>query len=361
MQEVSDFEISQISTSHGKTSNNKFFLGNSRKIQLLDILLQSFNKPYLKKFRDYDICIQLKKILLREKPDIINVHNIHSAGWPLTVIQTCLKHCPVAWTLHDCWSFLGAYYPTHSPTPTPESNKQIDSFWSSEHPNLAAITPSIWLEKQALASKWSRSEITTIHNPVPRTFFSSKDAKACREALGLKPDLPTIMCIAGNLNEERKGGKILMDILKSNLTDCVQFLLIGKGDFVQTEKIKCLGFVNDEVTIQIAYHASDLLLHPAPIDNLPNTVAESISCGTPVLAFNTGGLPEMILSSKSGWLVEEIDSISMGKELASIISSAKFREIRIPTKKHAKKLFDSSIAGQDYADMFNSIVQSEHT
>ena len=67
--------------------------------------------------------------------------------------------------------------------------------------------------------------------------------------------------------KKEKGGKILMDILKSNLTDGVQFLLIGKGDFVQTEKIKCLGFVNDEVTIQIAYHASDLLLHPAPIDN----------------------------------------------------------------------------------------------
>ena len=88
-----------------------------------------------------------------------------------------LKTLPVAWTLHDCWSFLGAYYPTHSPTPTPESNKQIDSFWSSEHPNLAAITPWIWLEKQALASKWSRSEITTIHNPVQEHSFHQKMPK----------------------------------------------------------------------------------------------------------------------------------------------------------------------------------------
>ena len=57
------------------------------------------------------------------------------------------------------------------------------------------------------------------------------------------------------------------------------------GDSFKNENIKSIGFIEDEITIQIAYHAADILVHPAPIDNLPNTVAESISCGTPVLAF----------------------------------------------------------------------------
>ena len=101
---------------------------------------------------------------------------------------------------------------------------------------------------------------------------------------------------------KRKGGGILKSILESGVTDKAQILLIGEGTSIQNKNIKSLGFINDEITIQIAYHAADLLLHPAPVDNLPNTVAESISCGTPILAFKTGGVPEMVIPEKVvGW------------------------------------------------------------
>ena len=106
LMEIENVEICRISTSASKNSNKVTFLENSRKIQLLNLWSQYFKKSYLKRLRDFDIRKQLKKILEREKPDIINVHNIHSAGWPFTIIQTCLQHSPVSWTLHDCWSFL---------------------------------------------------------------------------------------------------------------------------------------------------------------------------------------------------------------------------------------------------------------
>ena len=51
----------------------------------------------------------------------------------------------------------------------------------------------------------------------------------------------------------------------------------------------------------------DLLFHPAPVDNLPNTVAEAMSCGTPVLALDSG-LPEMIIGGETGWLVNKIEN-----------------------------------------------------
>ena len=170
--------------------------------------------------------------------------------------------------------------------------------------------------------------------------------------------MPLVLCIAGNLEEERKGGNILKEVLNSKLDD-VNFLLIGrttKTIFLQNQNIDQLGFIKDELTMQIAYHAADLALHPAPIDNLPNTVAEAMCTGTPVLAFQTGGLPEMVVSGKSGWLVPEINAQLMIRELHSIIKLKTYKKLKNSTQKLAKQLFDPKKIGEQYMNLFQGLV-----
>ena len=101
---------------------------------------------------------------------------------------------------------------------------------------------------------------------------------------------------------------------KIQATESAQFLIIGDGANIQEEKIKSLGYIQDEITLRISYNAADILLHPAQVDNLPNTVAESMSCGTPVLAFSTGGLTEMVIPSESGWLAKDLKKESLVKK-----------------------------------------------
>ena len=138
----------------------------------------------------------------------------------------------------------------------------------------------------------------------------------------------------------------------------VQFLLIGSGhsDFCNNTSIKSLGFVEDEVTLKIAYNAADLLLHPAPIDNLPNTVAESMSSGTPVLAFSTGGLPEMVVPGKSGWLVSEINTPSMLEKLEFVLAFKDYENLRESTKELAQSLYDSLNVANQYIKKFGDIL-----
>ena len=108
--------------------------------------------------------------------------------------------------------------------------------------------------------------------------------------------------------------------------------------------------------MQIAYNAADLVLHPAPIDNLPNTVAEAMSAGTPILSFQTGGLPEMVVPGKSGWLVPKINAQLMTQELRSIIKTKSYKNLRNSTKEHAEKLFDPKEIGKKYIELIQGLI-----
>jgi glycosyltransferase involved in cell wall biosynthesis len=77
-----------------------------------------------------------------------------------------------------------------------------------------------------------------------------------------------------------------------------------------------------------------------------------MSCGTPVLAFNIGGLPEMVFPDKSGWLVEEMNSNAMIKKLNSILQSKQAYELRQSTIETARKLFIEEKVADDYLKSF---------
>ena len=351
-------DLVEISSSPSKSNFLNYTLQNSRKLQLISLFPRFSRNHYFKKFWSIDINLQFKRILEIEKPSSINFHNIHSASWSIDLVKTALNFAPVLWTLHDCWSFYGSYYPSHCSESTSSLSSEIKDFWaalkySPSSYALSAVTPSNWMSEQANSSHWKDHQVCTIRNPVPNSFFECLDREACKKALGLSLKKPTVLSIAGNLNEERKGGPILKEILESAVKDDCQLLLIGEGNQFNDPKIKSLGYVQDEITLRIAYHAADVLLHPAQVDNLPNTVAESMSCGTPVLAFKTGGLPEMVIPDKSGWLVGDMNANTMIKELNSVLQSKQTNELRKSTKETALNSFNEKKVANDYFEAFN--------
>ena len=361
-------EIQQISSDfeYSDMLDNKILVSNGRIIKLLELIGAPSLEAILRRLRNKDIQHQLRKILSISQPDIINIHNIHSSGWPLDLIKTALDFAPVVWTLHDCWSFLGTYYPLHSIASTSQTLSAIDTFWQSEqvkqsHHKFSAITPSAWMKSQASASYWDEFLVETIHNPIPGSFFEYRDRNSCKLALGLDLNQPVVLSVAGNLKEERKGGPILQEIISANLKHQVQFLLIGSGHthFCNNTSIKSLGFIDDELMLKIAYNAADLLLHPAPIDNLPNTVAESMSSGTPVLAFSTGGLPEMVIPGKSGWLASVISAASMVEKLEFVLASKDYDNLRESTKELSRLLYDSRNVGNQYIKHFKTVLYGQ--
>ena len=350
-------EVIQLSAD-GRNTKEQRGLFNGKKFSALHNLFSPLvSTSKAKSLRDKNLNHQFRQFLQKERFDAINIHNLHSAGWPISLVSSALEFAPVVWTLHDCWSFLGSSYPTHCPTPNSYHELELKSFWRSikSRPTkniLTAVTPSNWMNDTASSSHWKDYEVHTTRNPVPKSFFEPLDRESCKKTLGLSLEKPTVLCIAGNLSEERKGGPILNEILKSDTKEHCQFFLIGEGNQFNDPKIKSLGFVKDELTLRIAYHAADVLLHPAQIDNLPNTVGESTSCGTPVLAFETGGLPEMVIPNKTGWLVDEMNSNAMIKKLNSVLEYKQANEFRQSTKETALKMFSEEKVAYDYFKAF---------
>jgi glycosyltransferase involved in cell wall biosynthesis len=95
-------------------------------------------------------------------------------------------------------------------------------------------------------------------------------------------------------------------------------LLWGTGAplvWPENVKVKPLGNVTDSKQMATLYSASDLFVCPSRIDNLPNTILESMACGTPVVASNVGGLPDMVRAEETGWLYQPNTALACAKSL----------------------------------------------
>lgn len=353
-----DLKIKRLTSNSDE--NHSIFTG--RKFHFLQNILSFFNqdKTILKLYKK-EIIKQFKLTLLREKPDVLHFHNIHSANWPIDIIAAGLDCCNVVWTLHDCWSFITSYYEGYKAPFFEEDEVRKNRFWESLHKkqfNLTGVTPSAWMKKTAQNSLWSKHRIERIQNPVPKFFFETSQIDSTKKALGFHTQLPIVLCCAANLNEERKGARFLDAILNHSILEKIQLVLLGACNLPAAsrhENVHNIGFIRDEITLRMVYSAADMLVHLAPIDNLPNTIAESLAAGTPVLAFNTGGIPEMVQTGKSGWLVEEITGRALLVKLEEIISENSFLPLRDSTQSYAKKLFDEELIANQYFKLFKSL------
>lgn len=338
-------------------------LQESRKLQLLKALTGNKLLSFTSRLRKHDLLRQVKKALAIIKPDFVSLHNIHGADWPIELAGVALDQCPTSWTLHDCSSFLGSYYPEYCTKATKESLLRLEKFWHNilshkSKTQFSFIAPSEWMQTAAQSSYWSSFRSSCIPYPIFNKYHSKSDQADCKKVLGVDPSKITVLSVAGNLTEDRKGGFILKDILDNENLSHLQFILMGRVDskLKTAPNVKSMGFIEDDELKRIAYTSADIMLHPAPIDNLPNTVIESLACGTPVLAFYTGGLPDMVAPGKNGWLVEKIDSVSIISELKNIVTTRSFEKMNSQYSEIDERKFSPTKVAEDYLEHFKSFI-----
>jgi glycosyltransferase involved in cell wall biosynthesis/peptidoglycan/xylan/chitin deacetylase (PgdA/CDA1 family) len=268
--------------------------------------------------------------------DIIHLHNLQKNYFSILTLPeiTCLK--PTIWTLHDMLSFTG--HCSHSYdcirwqdgckncpdlSIEPKVNKDAaDMLYKLKkivysYADFTVVCPSNWLKSKAEQSILKEKEILSIHNGVDEKIFNNTNKLKARKRLNLPLNKRILLFVVAfkGLKHHLKGGDLLQQVLKKLPQEDLLLLIIGKSD-LNSENIKTLPYIKDEKELALYYSAADLLLFPSLAENCPLVVLESLSCGTPVVAFKTGGIPELIRHKETGYLAEykNINDLTQGVE-----------------------------------------------
>lgn len=264
-----------------------------------------------------------QQALARFQPDLVWSHNLHGAakwGWSLSMIPQACSRVPVVWTLHDMAPLGGgtAYWP--------ETEMESRSACSPFRHELSHIStdrlclsaPSAWLA--SLVRQASGRSCAILPYPIQLELFSPGDQRTARRKLGLPEEGRIFLAGAERVDDPRKGLLLLdgvSDLLKEK---GITLAFFGRNGRAQTGQ-SYLGVLQDETAMRDAYRAADMYLHLADQDNAPCQIQESLACGTPVLAFRVGGVPEMIQDGVTGFLLNRAEPQEFRKAFAGALET----------------------------------------
>lgn len=312
--------------------------------------------------------------------DIIHLHWINQGYLSFDGLSELFElGKPIVWTLHDMWPFTGGchyagnclefnercgYCPFMSKPGKDDLSTKI-YFKKKElyaKAPLNIVTCSRWLGTLAKSSSLFRNkQVDVIPNPIDTNFYVPMDRKKCREDLGLPTDKKLILFGAANMLDVRKGFRYLEEalaILRDNFPGlCTHIELVVFGNMkhsVQklfTFNTHVMKFVSDPHMLVKLYNAADTFILPSIQDNLPNTVVESLCCGTPVVGFRIGGVPEMIEHNKSGFLAEVKNSLSLANGIYNMLFFGD-DTYRANARNSALEKFSEHVVAQKYIEVY---------
>jgi glycosyltransferase involved in cell wall biosynthesis len=117
-----------------------------------------------------------------------------------------------------------------------------------------------------------------------------------------------------------------------------------------------LGKFSDDLSLTIALSAADLFISPSLQENLSNSIMESLACGTPVVAFNTGGNSDLIIHRKNGYLANKFEIEDFSKGIVEILYNSEYEVISNFSKKNVIDNFSEEVVIPKYIQYYNSLL-----
>jgi glycosyltransferase involved in cell wall biosynthesis len=303
--------------------------------------------------------------------------HLHWVGAGLLGIEELAQlTCPIVWTLHDAWAFTGGCHYTGDCEGfkqlcgcCPQLGSQRDDDYSRtlmrkktkvfEKLDLTVVTPSRWLAQMARQSNlFARRRIEVIPNGLDTETFKPVHQHTAREGIGIQPDGPVLLFGAQVLTDPRKGWDLLCAALRRLNRPCT-VMVFGKGNVCVENAshitVHRLGNFADDASLARIYSAADVYVCPSREDNLPNTVAEALACGTPCVAFAVNGLTDMIEHKVNGWLASPFDPADLAEGISWLLQCPEPDRLRHAAREKAVTEYSIAVMGDRYMALYEDV------
>lgn len=283
----------------------------------------------------------LYKNNLLKSADVIHLHWICGILSIKDIQKLQATGKPMIWTCHDSWPFTGGCHVRYGCTKymnTCGQCEMIQSDKSHDHSyrvmkrkmkllsnsHIVFVAPSKWIMESIKNSAiFSGNQVINIPNAINIYKFKPLNEIEIEEEIGTNKwkDNINILFGAGDTKTPYKGYNYLIKALKllyeknKSFTKQIVLHIVGKSekDPGIEDMFQCVywGYVEKTEKLAAIYNIADFMLYPSLDDNLPNMVMESMACATPVIAFRTGGIPDMINHKQNGFLASYKDEKEM--------------------------------------------------
>jgi glycosyltransferase involved in cell wall biosynthesis len=305
------------------------------------------------------------------RADIVHLHWAQGVLFsPRLFMQLCGKK--IVWTLHDMNPFTGGchyhvscrrYEQQCGDCPlliSPSANDlsvQSHQLKRKFYPrlDLALVSPSAWLAGLARASSlFAGQSVSVIPNAHDTQLFRPRERQALRKAYDVSEDVFVVLAGVESLDNPRKNIECLIEamVIFAEMYPDIPFELVLFGGGEVVSDLLCIRHVGSLESDVLAdwYNIADVFVHPSRLDNLSNTICEAQCCGTPVIAFDTGGSTEAFQNGVTGF-VSEPSAGALAQTIHQVFMSDRVR-IRDVARKFAVCQFEEQTIARQYSKLY---------
>lgn len=317
--------------------------------------------------------------------DVINLHNLHTGLFFNYLSLPALgTEKPLVWTLHDMWAFTGHCSYSYDcnrwengcgKCPYPHTYPAMT--WDYSHwewrlkratyrrTGLTVVTPSNWLGRQVEKSILKENPLEVIPYGIDTQVYQPRESSEMRRRWGIREDALVVMFICDDLRDKRKGGDLLVEMVQSLREDVrkkLVLLIVGNGGTEMRAAFQCecvvTGYVKEEERKCELYACADVFICASRADNLPLVLQESIACGTPIVAFDVGGVADVVRHGQTGFLSAAEDAGDAAEHLLHLLTEEAMRlEMRRKCREVALAEYRAEVIADRYAAIYANVLE----
>jgi glycosyltransferase involved in cell wall biosynthesis len=313
--------------------------------------------------------------------DVINLHWIAGFVDYQRFFTKIPSATPVVWTLHDMNAFTGGCHfdlgcgrhaqscgacPQLGSSNPRDLTRQIwqrkKAAFARVRNRLHVVAPSQWLARKVRESGMGKSFcVSTIPYGVETEEFAPRDRRTARDLIGIPREATVLLFVGEAVDNRRKGFALLAEALSglNHLPDLV-LLSVGHGKLSLDVQIpwRHFGHVDHDRILSFVYSAADAYVIPSIQDNLPNTVLEAMACGTPVVGFDVGGIPDMVRLGITGLLAPAGDVQGLRAAIAELLRNPERRaEMAANCRSIAVREYALEVQARRYSQLYEAILE----